>query len=182
MRMIEILLAACAVLTVLFTLLCRRKERFADAQFVVKETPLTAVLGILLFAEAAFLCVLMERRGVTIDLSSAFGRNIAVFLAASALLGAFLFCYSLVRRVAVYADRLVFRSSFGSLFELRWEDVSAVKLTQTRRMKLANKEGAGFTVGGEKKGYSRFIVLASKLLPAQAGREIAQGLREQYKL
>ncbi len=174
--MLAILIAA------LFLLFTRRTPRREGELLRIYEPRITAALGVALFVEAGIVLYFLLTQPERVASSYTGQVNACIFLLASTAFGAAAFLYSFVKVVIVFEDRVVYVSILGREKSLRWGEIDKIKLTQSRRLTLLDREGEGFAVGGAASAYREFVRFASKKIPAEAGEDILAGLRTSMKL
>ncbi len=161
----------------------KQLDQYSDAIVVVKETMMTLAFGLLMWAEAVLLCVQLITAVDAPAYTAAFSANMYAFLAASAILGSCLCCYSLIKRIAVYSDRVVYVSMWGRVETFTWEEIASVKLTQAQRLKVFCKnDDKSFVMGGCKAGFKSLIRIANKKLKGVEGKDALTTLMTRYKL
>lgn len=166
---VAVLAAAAAVLR---SVQCRDRE---TGTFVVRETRMTAVMGVLLLA-VAFLVGFAK----LYDPATAGGDATSYYLAAAlilacGLLGSFTVMFGLLKRVTVYDDRLCARSAFGVSRELPWTDIVRVdKPMMSKALKLTDKDGKVLTVSGGTEDFERFLTFAQERISHASGAALLQ--------
>lgn len=150
--------------------------------FRIRETPMTAAMGLALWVEAFFLLYVLLTRPDQLAPSVRSRINAYLFLVVSAVLGGAMILYSFVKKILVFDDRVTYVSALGQRKTLRWDEIDEVRVTQTKRLTLLKKGGVQFTVGGRTEAYRRFIKFASKKVPPEAGEDVLAGLKTALKL
>lgn len=175
------ILVAAAVLATLAVAVVKRVGPEQGELFRIRETPMTAVLGFALWAEAFVVLYFLLTQPERLAPSGQSRLNSYIFLAASAVLGGAMILYCFVKKILVFDDRVTYVSLLGQRKTIRWDEITEVKATQSKRLTLL-KDGAQFTVGGRAGAYHRFLKLAAKKIPPEAGEDVLAGLKAAYKL
>lgn len=150
----------------------KRYRKTEEELFRVKEIPMTALLGFLLWLEAgAILYVVIAVPENLIKSSRSFW-NVVIFILLSSILGAVMILYYFIKSCIVSEKGIKCISLIGTVTELSWQEVSSVKVSTGKRLILESADGKKkVTVGGEKKSYQEFIRLAEKRMKPVSGRE-----------
>jgi hypothetical protein len=182
MELFATILYAAAIISTGILLLTKRCGPKPEELFRIHETPLTAALGAALWAEAGIVLYFLFTHPERLAPSAQSKLNAYIFLFASAVLGCGMILYSFVKVILVFDDRVTYISIFGSDSTLKWNEIDEVKATQSKRLTLYQKDGIHFTVGGKPAPYHRFIKLACKKIPPEAGEDILASLKTAFKL
>ncbi len=178
---VTILFAAVVIGTGIFVLM-KKCDLQPGEVLRIRETPLTAVLGFALWVEAGIVLYFLFTRPEQLAPSAQSKLNTYIFLFASAAFGCGMVLYSFVKVILVFDDRITYISIFGVASTLKWDEIDEVKTTQSKRLTLYQKGGTRFTIGGKTDPYHRFIKLACKKIPAEAGEDVLAGLKTAFKL
>ncbi|MEM1485776.1 hypothetical protein V6615_13035 [Oscillospiraceae bacterium PP1C4] len=176
------ILFGAAVIVTAATISLKRCKPLEDELFRIREIPMTAVLGIALWAEAAGILYVLSTVPERLLTNQNASVNSYVFLTVSIILGSGMLLYRTVKIIIVCQNVVVYVSLLGKKTVLRWDEVSNLKLSHSKRLTMISEDGKKITVGGEKQSYGRFIILASQKLEPETGEEILVGLKSSLKL
>jgi hypothetical protein len=174
------LMAAVVAITLLFLLVKRTPKQ--GELLRIKEPPMTAWLGLVLWVEAGIVLYFLLTQPEHLVVSQQGRINAYIFLLVSAVFGGIMILYCFKKVILVFPDQVVYVSLFGQQETLRWEEIDQIKTTQSKRLTLIHKGGTQFTVGGKTEDYREFVKLASKKIPPEAGEDILQELRLRLKI
>jgi hypothetical protein len=173
---IIVLYGAVVILTLILTALWRVKPQEQEL-FRIKETPLTAVFGFLLWAE----CGIIMYYNLTSPEHLGTGQNVQInawiFIAVSALLGSGVILYYFVKTIIVKEDGFIYVSILGKSTEMKWNDVHEVSRIHTKRIILKTRGGIKITIGGDIKNYKKFVSLASQKTNPEIGRDVFKTIK-----
>lgn len=175
-----VLMAAIAAIT-LFFLIAKQTPKQGEL-LRIKEPPMTALLGLVLWLEAGVVLYFLLNQPQQVAVSQQGRINAYIFLVASVAFGGAMILYCFKKVILVFPDRVVYVSMFGQQQTLNWEEIDQVKMTQSKRLTLIHVGGTKFTVGGKTESYREFVKLASKKIPSEAGEDILKDLRIRLKM
>ncbi|MGE4485747.1 MAG: hypothetical protein AB7C97_11620 [Oscillospiraceae bacterium] len=160
----------------------RRTGPGKDELFRIKETPMTALFGLMILIEAGFLQYFLITKPEQIVATGEGLRNAYLFLFISVALGCCLIMYAFVKTVIVTEKGVICVSLFGSHEEVDWNEIDGIELTRNNRLVLIKGKELKVTVGGDRESFKRFIKMADKKIRPEAGEDILLTLKEKYKV
>lgn len=170
-----VLLAAAIVLIV--------KNRCTDPGLVcVRETWLTAVMGVMLIAMGIFITVskLIDPNIAGTDERSYW--FVAVFGLLCHLLGAFMLLYTFVKRIVLFEDRIEDCSPFGITRTMYWGDIVQVEKPLTRKAYvLTDRDGNTVSVSGDSKASKEFVDFARSRIKSAKGTNLLYQVEHRLK-
>jgi len=171
--------AAVSVLMVvaclIFILLRRRKPQPGDL-LILRETGMTAVLGIALWLEVLiilYFAVMMPER-ILVDDNSRI--NTAIFMLLGAVVGSAAMLYAFVKCIVVREKELIEINSFGGQTTLEWAEIKSVSAPMGKRLTITDAQSKSMKIGGESKGLQKFLQLAIEKLPPEIDRKPLQSM------
>lgn len=153
-------------------LICIRLPR-KEGIFTVKETWMTAVMGLILLAVGVFAgCAKLADNSVAgTDTNSWF--LISALTTGCGILGGYTILFGLLRRVVVFDDRIIFYSAFGVRRGVRWKEIVRVeKGLLTRALKLTAQDKRVYSVSGESAEFERFVSFAKTHISQAKGSQL----------
>lgn len=152
-------------------------------RFRIREISLTALLGAMLWLEAAFILYYGLTVPERIITSARAEINVYIFLFLSIIGGSFMLLYYFVKCCIVTDDGIIGISPFGKKTVLKWKEVASLQLGVGKRLTLISKEATKkITVGGEQSSYKNFLRIACQEIRPEAGDDVLRGLRLSMKL
>lgn len=166
----------------LYMIFSHRQKTLENELFRIKETFMTFVFAIGLWAETGTILYIMCTTPEKLAMTQTSTINTYIFLGASMLLGAILNLYYFLKQVIICESNITYISILGSTTNFNWNEITKIKLSQGNRLTLINKNHVKFTVGGDKSVYKKFIVIASKKIKPEVGKEILHNLKLSLKI
>jgi|GEM_PF-677147 len=161
-----LMVAACLI----FILLRRHKPQHGDL-LILRETGMTAVLGIALWLEVLiilYFAVMMPER-ILVDDNSRI--NTAIFMLLGAAVGSAAMLYAFVKCIVVREKELIGINSFGRQTSLKWAEIKTVSATPGKRLTISDAQSKSMKIGGESKSFQKFLQLAIEKLPPEIDRK-----------
>lgn len=165
--------AAAAVIFVATIVLIIRNRCEDDGLLCVKETPLTAVMGLMLIALGVWMVYLKLTDPTIAGEDRDSYLFVAVFSLICHLMGDFCLLFTFVKRVVVFDDYLEDCSVIGTRRSLRWNEIVKVDKPVTRKaFKLCGRDGSVITVAGTDKAYKEFAEIAQDKIKNSQGKDL----------
>lgn len=172
-KLLYLALAAGALLlaaTVVSILKLRCRE---TGSLCLRETWMTAVLGLMLLALGFAFPVLklMDPSAAGTDSQSYW--FVILFSLACHLMGDFALLFTFVKCTVLYEDRALACSSFGQRTQIRWEDVVRVDKPVTKSCYiLTDRDGNTIHVSGDNKSSRQFVDFAKAKIKNASGASL----------
>jgi len=166
-----VLFFAVAAATLVFSALKRTGARPREI-FRIRETMMTVVLGVALWAESGALLYILLTMPERLGGGSAV-LNGWLFAVASLLLGCFAVLFGSVKVVVACTDGFYAVTFYGSCTHILWEDVTDVQNVR-KRLRFVTGSGRSATVGGSRQQMAQFVKLAAQNVPPEAGEDVLE--------
>lgn len=156
--------------TVVFILKRRCRE---TGRLCLRETWMTAVLGMLLLALGFAFPVLKLLDPSAAGTDSQSYWFVILFSLACHLMGDFALLFTLVKCTVLYEDRVLACSALGRQTQMLWEDVVRVDKPVTRSCYiLTDRDGNTIQVGGDNKASRQFVDFAKAKIKTASGANL----------
>ena len=180
---ISVIFAAVIAATAAPIITRREKRELPGERVRVREIGITALLGAMLWLEAAVILYYGYTQPQSLITSSRALVNMVIFLVLSIFLGAFMQLYYFVKCTIATDTEVLGVTAFGQRTALKWAEIDSLKLTTGKRLTMLDRSGTRkITAGGEKMEYRRFVKFASGKIPEKAGKEELRKLKNSLKL
>ena len=73
-------------------------------------------------------------------------------------------------------DKLIIVSIFNYIKIIKWDDISKVESTFSKKLKITSKDGQKVLISGEKNAMKKFLKVANKKIHPEIGEDILLGL------
>ena len=174
---------AAAVILLIAAIVLMVKNRCTDPGLVcVRETWMTAVMGVMLMAMGVFITVmkLTDPSVAGTDKSSYW--FVAVFGLLCHLLGVFMLLYTFVKRIVLFEDRIEDCSPFGITRTMYWGDIVQVEKPVTRKAYiLTDRDGNTISVSGDSKASKAFVDFARTKIKSAQGTNLLHHVERRLK-
>ncbi len=165
---------AAGIVMLAVTIALIAKKRCHDPKAIcIRETWMTAVMGIMMIALALFFPVakLMDNSLAGTEATSYW--FVVGFSILCHLMGDFTLLFSLVKCVALYEDRAVEYSFLGQQTTIYWEDVVKVDKPMMRSsFTLKDCHGNSISAGGDDKAQKTFVAFAKPKIKSAGGMNL----------
>lgn len=172
----SILYVSCAAAAVLLAgtiVLCVRNRCEDDGLLCVKETPITAVMALMIIAMGVWLVYLKLTDPTIAGEDRDSYMFVAVFSLICHLMGDYCLLFTFVKRIVVFDDHLEETSILGVRRSLRWNEIVKVEKPVTRKaFKLRAKDGSAITVAGTDKAFREFAQIAQDKIKSSQGKDL----------
>ena len=173
---------AFTIIGTLYMIISRRQKTLENELFRIKETYMTALLGLGLWAEAGAILYIMCTVPEKLAMTQTSTINTYIFLGASIILGAILNLYYFLKNIIIGETYITYVSILGSTTTFNWNEINKVKLSQGKRLTLISKNSNKFTVGGDKGPYKKFIIIALNKIKPEVGQDVLHHLKLAFKI
>lgn len=174
---------AAAVVLLIAAIVMMVKNRCTDDGLVcVRETWMTAVMGVMLVAMGVFITVmkLIDPAVAGTDESSYW--FVAVFGLLCHGLGAFMLLYTFVKRIVLFEDRIEDCSPFGITRTMYWDDIVQIEKPMTRKAYvLTDRDGNTVSVSGDSKASQAFVDFARTRIKSAKGTNLLYQVERRLK-
>lgn len=172
----SILYVSCAAAVALLAgtiVLCVRNRCEDDGLLCVKETPITAVMALMIIAMGVWMVYLKLTDPTIAGEDRDSYMFVAVFSLICHLMGDYCLLFTFVKRIVVFDDHLEETSIFGRRRSLRWTEIVKVEKPVTRKaFKLRAKDGSVITVAGTDKAFREFADIARDKIRSSQGKDL----------
>ena len=174
---------AAAVLLLAAAIVLMVKNRCTDTGLVcVRETWMTAVMGVMLMVMGVFIAVmkLVDPAVAGTDDSSYW--FVVVFSLLCHLMGAFMLLFTFVKRTVLFDDRIEDCSAFGFTRTMSWGDIVKVEKPVTRKAYvLTDRDGNVISVSGDSKAGREFAEFARTKIKSASGTHLLHQVERRLK-
>ena len=172
-KFLYLALAAGAVLLAATIGLILRKRCRDTGIVCIRETWMTAVLGLMLIALGFTFPVLKLMDGSLVGTDAQSFWFVVGFSAVCHLMGDFVLLFSCVKCTVLFEDRAVEYGLFGDQNTIFWEDIVHVEKPLLKSAyEITDRNGNVIHVGGDKKGSAQFIEFAREKVQNAAGADL----------
>lgn len=144
-------LLLCSIVVPLYLLRSRRPQPRPGRILVLRETYLTTVLALSGYALAVALLVARYNNPSLVGDDDGAAWYFIFLCGASAVFGGIMLLNQFLRSVMVYPDSFLVTSLWGEQLELRWDEVSDVRVNAQSRLIVKAADGRSATIGGNRK-------------------------------
>ncbi|MCD8197145.1 MAG: hypothetical protein LUE24_08325 [Lachnospiraceae bacterium] len=163
-------------------ILAIRKQPKERGQMCLRETWMTAVLGVMLIALGYVVCAmkLMDETVAGTGMNS--WLFVAGFQLVSQLLGAYSLLYAFVKKTQVFEERIELISAFGSVKTVYWDDIVKVdKSMLGRSLKLTTKDKEIVSISGDSAKFREFAGYAVKRIRPAEGKALLKQIETRMR-
>lgn len=181
----KILYASCAAAVILLiaTILLIVKNRCTDTGLVrVRETMMTAVMGVMCMALAVYITYLKLTDPTIAGTTENSYWFVAGFSLACHLMGDIMLLFTFVKRVVLFEDRIEDCSFFGKKQTMYWADIIKVEKPMTRKAYvLTDRDGNVISVSGDNKACKEFVDFAKSRIKSASGSNLLHQVEHRLK-
>lgn len=132
-------------------ILRRKNIKIEGEEFCIRESRITAFLGIALWIEGGVIAYYSIRVPERVFLNNNSMVNVCIFMAASVLLGSGMMLYTFVKRIVFTQNELILVNLLGELTRIGWNNIRGVSRTNGKRLAFQDKDKTRIVVGGNSK-------------------------------
>ena len=174
---------AAAVVLLIAAIVLMVKNRCTDEGLVcVRETWMTAVMGVMLVTVGVFITVMKLTDPSVAGTDESSYWFVAVFGLLCHLLGVFMLLYTFVKRIVLFEDRIEDCSPFGITRTMYWGDIVQVEKPVTRKAYiLTDRDGNTISVSGDSKASKAFVDFARTKIKSAQGTNLLHQVERRLK-
>lgn len=132
-------------------ILRKKNIKIKGEEFCIRESRITAFLGIALWIEGGVIAYYSITVPERIFLNNNSIVNVCIFMAASVLLGSGMMLYTFVKRIVFTQNELILVNLLGELTRIGWNNIRGVSRTNGKRLAFQDKDKTRIVVGGNSK-------------------------------
>lgn len=147
----------------------------------LKETAVTAGGAVIVYSLAIMLLIFQfVNPNISGASSTAHLYGFGLYVVCT-LLGSYIMLYTFVKEEIATKDNLIMVSVFNNIKIIKWDDISKVESTFSKRLKITSKNDHKVTISGEKNEMKKFLKVAVKKVDPEIGEDILLGLINKIK-
>jgi hypothetical protein len=160
--LISAVIAIAVILSAIVLIRVRQPKQQEGELLRLAETSFTAVMAVMMIALAFFILYMKFNNSSLGGTGSTSYYFVAGFAVLCATAGSGILLFTFLKKIIAFEDRVASVSIFGEIDELRWNEITEVKVTPLSNKITLIGKNTRMAAGGEPKSYKEFLKIANK--------------------